>query len=281
MATAITRHHGDLRVTTRCGVRNTSRTPTPRASTTARFASQSVRPHERNSLAPEQPRTARWPNGVDRPNPMSTATTVITPRACTTRFFRSTNTPDDREREDGDSEIVAHLLVQVASGPRRRRRSVTGTAEDVREPEQEQLVWRDGVLERSRHRKCRTHARLAERRQGEQLQRTDTEAARDCTHGPSGCREVRARSTRSATAYDRAAERGHPHELRVTQEHDERDRDHDQCGTCGRPAFAHQVDPEERERQPGRGREKRRVHEVQHREAVQRVRDPRYDRART
>ena len=66
-------------------------------------------------------------NGVDPPIPKSTATSVIATNACTTPVAPLHDRADDRSCEDRDAQIVADLLLQIPTGPRRREHRSRGS----------------------------------------------------------------------------------------------------------------------------------------------------------
>ena len=105
---------------------------------------------------------------------------------------------------------------------------------------------------------------------------TPTPAARDASHR----RPAPAAEEQQRDRVDRAAGNRHPDQLRLAQERDQRDRHRDASTRCSHVQRAYEIDAEERGRKPRHRREERRMHEMQHREPVQRGTDTRHDRAR-
>ena len=127
----------------------------------------SPRPQERNTLAPGTTSYAsRLRTASIRPFRTARPPSSYATNACTNRLRRCTDRADDRSCEDRDAQIVADLLLQIPTGPRRREhRSTARTAEQVRKAEQEEVMRRYGVLERTRHRQFGSDTRTTERHQ--------------------------------------------------------------------------------------------------------------------
>ena len=187
---------------------------------------------------------------------------------------------DDRDREDRDPEVATHLLLDPAVEPRgSERRAVARPAEQVREPEQKQVMRRDRLIERGGHRQRRSHARATEDEQREQLDGPDAQTERERAGDATGGGPIATASQHERERVRRTADHRHPQELRLADEGNERERYGDERGARPGPALAHEVDAEEHEREPRHGREVRNVHEMKHREPAERVRDARHDRA--